>query len=261
MLPGLAALSILSLILLALLARSARRRRRLARALEAPLSDEARRTLLEHVAYYRRLDAPERARFEREVRRFLFDQVITGPRERPLPDELRTLVAASAVILVFGHRGFVYPRTRDIVVYDEAFDDDYRESKDGPIAGMVHGAGPILFSARQLREGFDRPSDGFNPGLHEFAHVLDFDRGRADGLPCFVPHRLVRPWVDQIHQGIARVEAHRSILRAYAATNEAEFFAVATEAFFERPKELSRAHPTLYALLEDAYGQHPAKDG
>jgi Mlc titration factor MtfA (ptsG expression regulator) len=186
-------------------------------------------------------------------------QLITGPRGRQVPEELKVLVAASAVMLVFGRRGYVYARTRDIVIYDEAFDHDYVEGTDKNVLGMVHGAGPILFSARALRQGFANTRDGLNVGLHEFAHVLDFHAGDADGVPSLVPWRSVAPWMAQIQRETDRIEAHRSVLRDYGATNEAELFAVATEAFFERPKALADKHPKLYAMLVEAYGQDPAK--
>lgn len=258
MLPGVYALALVVALLAILLGHRLWRHRQRALALDAPLPEGVARTLTQHVGFYRALAPNEQRRFEREVKRFLFDQVITGPRGKALSDELRALVAASAVMLTFGCRGYVYPRTRDIVVYDEAFDDGYREDPENPILGMVHGAGPILFSARALRDGFARPHDGNHVGLHEFAHVLDFHVGEADGVPSLIPFALARPWIAAVHAGIRDVEGHRSMLRAYAATNEAEFFAVATEAFFERSHQLARSQPKLYALLRDIYGQDPA---
>ncbi len=233
------------------------RRRRLARA---PFPEAWRKVLEDDVGFYRDLGEEERRRFEREVRFFLDEQTIVGPRGAGVADELKVLVAASAVAVVFGRVGFRYPRLRDIVVYEEAFDEDYSVRADGHILGMVHAQGPILFSARSLRAGFRGEHDGRNVGYHEFAHVLDFEVGQADGVPAFMPWRDVRPWVALVHREIAKVKAHRSLLREYAAENEAEFFAVATEMFFERGAELQKKHPDLYRILSDAYGQDPARD-
>jgi Mlc titration factor MtfA (ptsG expression regulator) len=234
-----------------------RRRRKLARA---PFPSEWRESLASDVGFYRELAEPERARFEREVRFFIDEHTIVGPRGADVSDEVKLLVAASAVVLVFGRAGFRYPRLRDIVVYEGAFDEDYTVRADGNILGMVHAQGPILFSARSLRAGFRGEHDGRNVGYHELAHVLDFDVGQADGVPAFMPWRDVRPWVALVHREIAKVKAHRSLLREYAAENEAEFFAVATEMFFERGAELAKKHPDLYRILRDAYGQDPARD-
>lgn len=246
----------LALVLVAGVAlRRALRRRALARA---PFPEAWRAILESKVAYYRRLSEAERRRFEAEVRVFLDEQVITGPRHATLPDELRLLVAASAVMLVFGRRGFRYPRLRDVVVYERAFDDEYREGARKSILGMVHGQGPIILSAKHLEEGFSDARDGLHVGLHEFAHVLDFDTGHADGVPTFMPWRAITPWVDVMRDEVQRIERRRSVLRQYAATNEAEFFAVATEAFFERPRAMRERHPELYELLKETYGQDPA---
>lgn len=235
--------------------RRARRRRELA---QAPFPEAWRELLDEWVDYYRTLDAGEKGRFEREVQIFLDEQTITGPRGAPLEDELRVLVAASAVVVVFGRRGFRYPQLRDIVVYDRAFTEEYEEKDGANILGMVHGQGPIVLSARSLKQGFRGEHDGHNVGYHEFAHVIDFEQGRADGVPSFMPWSAVRPWLKVMHEETARVERRRSLLRRYAATNEAEFFAVATEAFFERPERMQKKHPELYELLVEAYGQDPA---
>jgi LPXTG-motif cell wall-anchored protein len=255
---GQIALLVVGLALVGLGLAWALRKRRQAVAMDAPLSPLAQRTIETQVDFYQRLPPDERARFLREVKRFLFDQQITGPRGAPVPDDLKALVAASAVMLVFGRKGYAYERTRDIVIYDEAFDHEYREGADKPVLGMVHGSGPILFSARALRQGFANTKDGQNVGLHEFAHVLDFHSGDADGVPSLMPWSTVGPWVQQMHVETDRIEERRSVLREYGATNEAELFAVATEAFFEKPRQLADKHPKLYAMLAQTYGQDPA---
>lgn len=252
---GVPAGALVALALHLVATRRTRRRRRIARS---PVPEPLRAVLEEKVSYYRALSPEERRRFEDEVRFFLDEQVITGPRGAPLDERLRVLVAASAVIVVFGRPGFRYPKLRDVVVYDEAFDEEYREGQAKHILGMVHGQGPILFSARALEQGFANERDGLNVGLHEFAHVLDFETGHADGVPSLMPWGAVRPWVALMHDEARRVETRRSILRRYAASHEAEFFAVATEAFFERPRAMKEKHPELYALLVETFGQDPA---
>ena len=243
-------------LLYLVLTRRDRRRRRLARE---PFPEAWRAVLEEEVGFYRELPDREKRRFEREVRFFLDEQLVTGPRGAEVDDELRVLVAASGVVLIFGRPGYRYPRLRDVVVYEGAFDEDYEVHERGDILGMVHAQGPILFSAQSLRAGFRGEHDGHNVGYHELAHVLDFDSGRADGVPGFMPWAAVRPWVARMHAEMAKAEKGRSILRRYAATNEAELFAVATEMFFERPEQMKKKHPDLYALLRQAYGQDPAE--
>jgi Mlc titration factor MtfA (ptsG expression regulator) len=246
---------VVTLIVYAVWTRRDRRRLRLARK---PFPEAWRAVLEQDVGFYRALDDDEKRRFEREVRFFLDEQVIVGPRGATVDEDLRVLVAASAVTLIFGRPGYHYPRLRDIVVYEGAFDEEYNVRASGNILGMVHAQGPILFSARSLRQGF-RGEDGHNVGFHEFAHVLDFASGHVDGVPSLMPWGAIRPWVDVMRHETAKVKARRSLLRQYAATNEAEFFAVATEMFFERGAQMKQKHPELYALLRDAYGQDPAR--
>jgi Mlc titration factor MtfA (ptsG expression regulator) len=233
------------------------------RVLRAPFPESHRAILIAEVDPYRRLGAAERKRFEDDVAIFLAEQTITGPRGEAIDEELRVLVAASAAVVVFGRPGFRYPTTRDVIVYEGSFDETYASGAGAGAGGksylgMVHGSGPILFSARALRDGFRNPHDANNVGLHEFAHVLDFDAGQADGVPGFMPWKSVTPWLAMMHGETKRIRQHRSILRQYAATNEAEFFAVATEMFFEQPDRMKEKHPDLYALMTQAYGQDPA---
>jgi len=218
-----------------------------------------REVLDEYVDFYDDLEeADAKARFERDVRYFVEEHTIAGPEGAEVDDELKVLVGASAAILSFGREGYAWGRVRDVVVYPDAFDDDYAISEKGNILGQVGSQGPIIFSARALRQGFLAEHDGLNVGLHELAHVLDFGDGAADGVPSLMSWHAVRGWLDLVHEEVQNIEAHKSVLRSYGATNEAEFFAVATEAFFERPTRLRDRHPELYAMLVDTYGQDPA---
>jgi MtfA peptidase len=222
--------------------------------------EEWRKVLEEYVAYYRRLGPVDRDRFEREVRYFMLEHVITGPRGKEVADDLRVLVGACAAILSFGRPGYAWNQIRDIVIHDDAFDaDDFAVHAGGELLGQVGAQGPIVISARSLRGGF-LGLDGHNVGLHELAHVLDFDDGRADGIPGMLPWREVEGWLRVLHDEVRKIEEHQSVLDGYGAKNEAEFFAVATETFFERPNLLRERHPELYAMLSKVYGQDPAQE-
>jgi Mlc titration factor MtfA (ptsG expression regulator) len=224
-----------------------------------PFPEEWRVVLERYVAFYRRLGPEARPRFEREVRYFLIEHVITGPRGTAVPDELRVLVGACAAILAFGRPGYTWNTIRDVVIHEDSFDaDDFSVHEQGELLGQVGAQGPIVLSARSLRAGF-LGLDGHNVGLHELAHVLDFDDGRADGVPGLLPWRELEPWLRVMHDEVRKIEEHHSVLDQYGAKNEAEFFAVATETFFERPSLLLEKHPELYAMLSKVYGQDPAR--
>ncbi|MFV8755584.1 zinc-dependent peptidase [Nannocystaceae bacterium ST9] len=240
------------------------RRRRLT---ATPFPADWRRLLERRVDFYRQLDDPGRERFETDVRIFLAEQRIYAVHaegeQAPVDDEVRLLIASSAATLGHGLPEFEWPRLRDIVVYPRSFDEDYRQGGENPnIAGMVHAQGPILYSAKDLRLGFRR-HDGHNVGIHELAHVLDLADGRADGVPVGAAWSSSAPWLEVVSDRLkklraARARSGRTSLREYAGTNEAEFFAVAVEAFFERSRQLRDSDPELYAMLRDYFGQDPA---
>lgn len=231
------------------------RRRRLDRE---PFPDAWKAVLDEYVDFYDDLGEADARRFERDVRYFVAEHTIGGPRGIEVEEELKVLVGASAAVLSFGQPGYIWERVRDVIIYPEAFDDEYAVSSQGNILGQVGSQGSIIFSARALRQGFAASEDGLNVGLHEMAHVLDFDGGPADGVPSLMPWHASRGWLNLVHDEVSRIEKHRSVLRQYGATNEAEFFAVATEAFFERPTQLRKKHPELYGMLRDTYNQNLA---
>ncbi|PRP90410.1 M90 family metallopeptidase [Enhygromyxa salina] len=223
-----------------------------------------RQILERRVDFYRRLpvDGEARRRFEDDVRIFLAEQNIygagQGARQLEIDDETRLLIASSAAILGHGMPKFEWPRLRDIVVHPRAFDEDYASEDHANITGMVHYQGPILYSERDLALGFRR-HDGHNVGLHELAHVLDMADGHVDGVPIGAAWASSAPWLEVITDRLRKLRTHRyaNTLRDYAGTNEAEFFAVAVETFFERPHKLRDKDPELYAMLRDYFGQDP----
>lgn len=238
---------------------STHRYRRRKRLLSTPFPGSWRKVLERRVEFYCNLDGDGRRRFEDDVRIFLAEQNVYGLRGAAVSDEARVLIAAAAATLGHGIPDWEWPSLRDVVVYPRAFDDECRQSGDAEILGMVHAQGPILISERDLKHGFCRPHDGHNVAMHELAHVMDFATGHADGLPAGLEWVATAPWVDVVAQRLRKLrKKHRSVLRRYAATNEAEFFAVAVEAFFERPRRLHREDPELYAMLADYFRQDPA---
>ncbi len=225
--------------------------------LATPFDETWRAILQERVGYYRRLGQERRARFEDDVRIFLAEQVIVGAGEHRVDDATRVLIAASAAMLSNGLPDWEWPRVRDIIVYPNAFDEDYDVGEGGRVAGQVHLYGPVILSARDLKLGF-RHRDGHNVGLHELAHVLDMEDGSADGVPVDPPYAATAPWIDVVAKRLKKIRrGGASPLRAYAGTNEAEVFAVAVEVFFERPHDLAKRDPELFALLADYFAQDP----
>jgi MtfA peptidase len=232
--------------------RSARRRAVLAR----PFPTAWRDLLLERYDHFERLPESLRREFENDLKVFLAEKRITGVGT-DATEELRLLVGASAVTLTLAWPRADWDVLTEVLLYPDDFDRDYRFGGED-LAGETHPWGTVILSAPALLESFDYGDDGFHVGLHEFAHLLDMERSEFDGMPTGLPEVLRRDWAALAAREMDRLREGRSALDPYGADDPVEFFAVAVETFFERPRELRRRHADLYAFLAEYFVQDPA---
>ena len=190
--------------------------------------------------FYRSLDTDDRARFQRELQVFLGEKRITGIKTTVDTTTL-VLAGASAIIPIFGYPEWEWDQISEVLVYPGRFGPDFEieEGDERNTLGMV-GTGVLnrvmILSKPDLLQGFRNPADKRNVGLHEFAHLVDKSDGTIDGIPGVgLDRRSIGPWIELIRRKMNEIEAGDSDLNPYALTNEAEFFAVATEYLFERP--------------------------
>ncbi|HOW43782.1 MAG TPA: zinc-dependent peptidase [Candidatus Aminicenantes bacterium] len=229
------------------------RRRRAARAL---FPGEWRAFLLERSPYYRGLEKSGRERFERDVRLFLAETRIAGTGGAPVAWTTRLLVGAAAATMLHGRPQWEPPLRDGVTVYPgHVFDREYRPGR-GTLAGQAPAGGPLLVAEKSLIEGFAGEHDGFNVMIHELAHYFDLE-ARRGRLRITADRDRPAPWGEAVAGAYARHDFASSPLPAYAAQNEAEFFACASEMFFEAPRPLAAACPRLFALLAEFYGQDP----
>ena len=223
--------------------------------LRTSFPDEWREFLLSRSAYFYGLDEDGRMRFERDVRLFLVDVRITGIGGRPLSWPTRLLIAAGAAAMLHGRPDWDPPLADGVTVYPGmSFDRNYQVKK-GNIAGQAPSRGPMLIAEGSLMQGFADAEDGFNVLIHELAHFFDRE-ARKSGLKLRLQSGTVA-WAETMAREWQRHDHGASILPAYAAQNEAEFFAVASEMFFENPRPLHDAHPGLFEILREFYQQDP----
>lgn len=218
------------------------------------------------VRYYGALSSTEKRRFENRLQRFLQEVEVTGI-DTEITDHDRLLVAASGIIPTFGFRHWNhYPRLKEVLLYKDTFrfGDFATEGDDRRIAGMVGGgylSGKLLLSKPALRKGFERAGRG-NTGIHEFVHLLDMADGETNGVPAyFLEHSYLIPWLEMMRSAMAAIEREESDIDDYALTNQAEFFSVAAEYFFNRPHAFADNHPDLFRLMEKIFGQDMDGDG
>jgi len=217
-----------------------------------------------NVAFYTALDDDGKTLFEERVSDFLSNVTIKGV-DVSVEDLDRVLVAAGAIIPIFGFPDWRYNNLSEVLLYKDTFSREYDTHGSGRnVLGMV-GEGALqremLLSKPSLRSSFHNATDGHNTPIHEFAHLIDKADGATDGIPEYLLSRpFILPWIAQMHRTIAGMKTHHSDINIYGATNDAEFFAVVTEYFFERPTELKEHHPELYALLTEMFhGQVSSK--
>jgi len=219
--------------------------------------------LAKHVGYYQDLSDEKKEEFEARVSQFLGHVTIEGVGVT-VDDADRVLVASSAIIPIFGFANWDYYRLTNVVLYDGNFSKDFDETSEQNVLGMVGQGGALqssmVLSKPALHAGFDIDSSKSNIGIHEFVHLLDQADGAADGLPEYLLDKdNVKPWLKLIHTKINEIKANQSDIDPYGITNEAEFFAVASEYFFKRPDLLQEKHPQLFARLEEIFQQNPAE--
>jgi Mlc titration factor MtfA (ptsG expression regulator) len=237
-----------------------------------PVPDSWHRLIDDQVPLLRRLTGPEWIRLLDLVHTFVREKHFEGVDGLAITEEMKVVVAAQACLLVLHLDAGVYPRLRSIILYPGTFVPRLPELT----AGLFHGPAPqpeptlgeyrrgaIVLSWESVVHDAANAGDGRNVVLHEFAHQLDQEDGYVDGIPLLEAPSSTREWTRVLKVRFeelrrAALEGEPDLLSAYGATNRAEFFAVATETFFERPIELRSRYPDLYRELKGFYRQDPA---
>ncbi len=217
--------------------------------------------------HWRLLDDTELERMELLVSAFLHDTRWEAANGFDLGEDHKVVIAAQASMLLLGLELDGYPQLTSVIVHpstvrlhgDHAVGGGVRSSGTQTLAGQAHYQGPVVLSWAAVRRGARFPAGGQNVVYHEFAHQLDMLDGITDGTPPLGDEAATARWVEVCTAAYDTVRAEGSpVLRSYAGTNPAEFFAVATEVFFNRPLEVREHEPALYAELRAFYRQDPA---
>jgi Mlc titration factor MtfA (ptsG expression regulator) len=225
-----------------------------------------------NVPHYAYLSEAEQTKLRDDLRIFIAEKHWEGCGGLVLTDEIRVTIAAQAGLLVLAMPHEFFPQVPTILVYPRGFRASYRRQRgnfleeQGYIAelGQANYRGPVILSWADVLAGGRDAHDGQNLVFHEFAHQLDALNGMLDGTPALDGAAQYRRWRQIMTREFHRLrfdvdQGYPTLLDPYGTTNEAEFFAVATECFFERPVELADQHPELYELLRDYYRQDPAQ--
>ena len=201
---------------------------------------------------------------------FLGEKEFVGCGGLAVTPAMRLAVAAQACLLVLGREGPAYESLRSVLIYPSQFVvPDQWHDEDGVVteeelvlSGQAWDVSRILLSWEDVQES-GRGDEAYNVVIHEFAHYLDLEAGGADGTPRMDSEAAGRRWAEVLGEEFGRLQSavereERHFLDEYGAHDETEFFAVASEAFFEQPREFARSLPSLYGVLRSFYRLDPA---
>ncbi len=190
---------------------------------------------------------------------FLAEKHFEGCGGLELTEAMKVTVAAQACLLLIGRSSPVYPKLKSILLYPHTYTDGEQAR-----LGESWNTGVVVLSWNSVAGGARNFEDGHNVTFHEFAHQLDQEDGAADGIPILQERSAYSTWAKVFREEYAELvdktqHGRKDTMDRYGATNPAEFFAVATETFFEKPKQLQEKHPALYEELKEYYRVDPVQ--
>ena len=243
-----------------------RRRKQL---LEEPFPEAWTAILEDNVGAYRLLDADEQQRLRDLVQVFVAEKHWEGCGGLELTDEMRVTIAGAGCLMILAREHDLFDDVESILVYPSTvvapperrgfFDPRMTPLRtETALLGEAHYKGPVILAWDDVKLGAANPHDARNVVIHELAHKIDFVDGEIDGTPPLETREERRTWGVVFSAAFLTQQARaengaKSFLRDYAITNEAESFAVVSEAFFEKPRQLEEALPEVYAALRDFY--------
>lgn len=230
------------------------------------------RIVATNVRFYQKLSPADQEELRRHILIFLDEKQFFGCGGLIITDEIKVTIAAQACMLLLHRKTDYYPGLSSILVYPAAYVAKETRHLPGGIVeegfdvrlGESWRQGSVVLSWDDVRRDAADIHDGHNVVFHEFAHQLDSSFGRGDSSEVLQRPSTFIAWARVLHENYERlrsdVDKNRpTLLGSYAGENPAEFFAVATEYFFERPKELQKIYPDLYQELKNFYHQAPAE--
>jgi len=223
------------------------------------------------LAFYDRLPTDLRKQLQNLIKVFIHDKQFIGCAGQEINDDIRVTIAAQACLLILNRQSSLYQELQAILVYPSTFVST-REVRDEiglvstdrtALLGESWSQGKVILAWDNVENGVMNLHDGYNVVLHEFAHQLDHESGATNGAPVLLTRGAYKSWAHVLSKEFEQLQheaEHRyhGLMDHYGATNPAEFFAVATETFFERPVEMAHQHRELYQELAGFYRVDPA---
>jgi len=261
-LVGISVFAAIVIGLIVIVIKSKNRKKLLQDKLDKTISDAWQAVLEKRVLFYKQLNDADKCVFEKRVQLFLATKDIEGV-ETEIDDDIRLMIASSAIIPTFAFPKYNYPYVKTVLIYPNSFDEKFQTQRYNGhkefISGMVDSRnqnGTVILSKPDLIAAFDGLPHKENVGIHEFVHLLDKEDGAIDGIPeALIKHQYVGLWLHEIKNEIKIIEEGKSDINPYALTNNAEFLAVVSEYFFSNPEKFKHKHPELYQHLSTIFNR------
>ena len=243
---------------------------KLTRAIEEPFPKRWRKILRKNVPLYRHMPSDLQLQLRVRIKQFIHEKTYIGCAGLEITDEVRVTIAASASLLLLNRETDVYAGLEYILVYPDAFlvkrealdPTGLSTMKQSGLLGESWSNGKVILSWSDVLRGSQKPSEGSNVALHEFAHQLDSNSGSTNGSPFLGDASRYQRWATVFTKEFKRLQQEASfgeetLIDHYGATSPAEFFAVVTETYFGKAVQLASQHPALFAELRDYYKVDP----
>lgn len=237
---------------------------------QQPFKKEWRKIIQSRMPYFQSMPVDLQLQLKELIQVFIAEKRFIGCNGVTITDEIKVTIAAQACLLLLNRKTDIYPKLESILVYPQGF---VKEQESVHAGGIHHTQrttligeswefGKVVLSWRDTLEGALIPDDGHNVVIHEFAHQLDQETGQANGAPILGKNQSYELWSKVLSEEFQRLQYKASIgepslFDYYGATNPAEFFAVASEVFFEQSKQLNIEYPKLYQEFKNYYRVDP----
>jgi len=238
--------------------------------LSTPFPQKWSAILQENLPPYQKIPARLKKQLQDSIRIFISEKSFEGCGGLTLTDEIRVTIAAQACMLLLNRQCDCYPKLYSVLVYPSTYVAGTRSRfalppSDASVRlGESWNHGAVVLAWDSVKQGAVNFRDGHNVTMHEFAHQLDQEDGRGDGAPILEMRSAYSAWSRVFSKEYELLQyktfkGEKSVMDKYGATDPAEFFAVATETFFEKPLQLKKKHPELYYELQGFYKVNPTE--
>jgi hypothetical protein len=260
---------VLLLIVIFFLAKNVIRENKRKKIMKNPFPREWENYLKESYTLYSKLPGEFQQDMKNKIKVFLNEKTFFGCEGLEVTDQIRILIAAQACLLILNRRTTFYPKLRSIFVYPTSYlakrvsvNSGIVTEKTQVTLGESWGSGELVLAWDASVHGAKNMYDSRNVVYHEFAHQLDQEDGVADGAPVLENRSSYASWARVLSREFENLKKEKkrwrkTVMNKYGSTNPAEFFAVASESFFEKPRQLKKKHPELYQELKNYYHTDP----